>query len=181
MEEVELDQEVTPMPAQPPKKRSRQAAKVPATRAGVAKRRAAPRPQRSPIFGMEPGQLRDLLAEQPELVEAGLAIYCDESGREVGVRFPTEIGEIDVLATDGDGSLVVVMVSEPENDRDHVAELLHRIGWTTKHLVQKDEEVRGILLAERIDERTSYAAAAVRDTIDIKLYRIALTFEDAEL
>jgi len=185
VEEVELDQEVSPM-SDPVSARRRAAAKAQTARSGQPRRRpapqrsAAPAPtEQGPVFGLEPGQLRDLLAEQPELVESGLSLYA-EDGRD-GVGFPTDVGEIDVLATDADDVLVVIMVSDPEADTDHVAELLHRVGWATKHLADKDQEVRGILLSERVDERTTYAAAAVRDTIDVKVYRVALTFDDAEL
>jgi len=131
---------------------------------------------------MGPAGLRALLADQPELLEPGLRVYRDESGAAAGVAFGTGVGEIDLLATDGRGNLVAVMVAEKgRGEEDLVAEVLQRIGWLRRHLCDGRQQVRAIVLVEEPPASLPYAAAAVADTVLFKTYRVALVFEDVEL
>ena len=131
---------------------------------------------------MGPAGLRALLADQPELLEPGLRVYRDESGAAAGVGFGTGVGEIDLLATDGRGNLVAVMVAEKgRGEEDLVAEVLQRIGWLRKHLCDGRQQVRAIVLVEEPPASLPYAAAAVADTVLFKTYRVALVFEDVEI
>lgn len=126
-------------------------------------------------------ELRALLAEEPELLEAGLAIYSDDAGQPVGVEYPTDVGPIDVLARDADGGLVLVLLAEAEAGEALVAEVLKRVGWVRKHLGKGRESVRAIVLLEPGGEDLSYAAAAVAGTVAFKHWRLALSFEDVEV
>ncbi|TFG95450.1 MAG: hypothetical protein E4H11_05035 [Myxococcales bacterium] len=126
--------------------------------------------------------LRSLLADQPELLEPGLRVYRDEAGTPVGVDFTTGVGAIDLLATDGRGNLVAVVVSEKGRaEEDLVAEVLQRIGWLRKHLCEARQQVRAIVLVEDPPASLPYAAAAVADTVAFKTFRVALVFEDVEI
>jgi hypothetical protein len=122
--------------------------------------------------------VRQMLAGRPELLEAGLRVHADAQGKSVGVDFSTEVGEIDLLARDGAGSYVVVMVAEHGQGEECIAELLQRIGWVRKHLASGSERVRGMVLLEQAPDSLSYAAAAVADTVAFKTYRMSLCFED---
>ena len=134
---------------------------------------------RTPI-ALQPSDMRSLLADQPDLLEEDLCIYTDEKGKTVGVDFGTDVGDIDLLAEDGDESLVVVMVAEASAGHALVGEVLQRIGWVRKH-VANGMLVRGIVLLDRVPEDLSYAAAAVADTVSFRTYRIALKFDEVEL
>jgi hypothetical protein len=131
---------------------------------------------------MGPASLRALLADQPELLEPGLRVYRDEAGTAAGVGFGTGVGEIDLLATDGRGNLVAVMVAEKgRGEEDLVAEVLQRIGWLRRHLCDGRQQVRAIVLVEEPPASLPYAAAAVADTVLFKTFRVALVFEDVEI
>ena len=126
--------------------------------------------------------LRSMLVEQPELLEPGLRVYRDESGALVGVDYATGVGPIDLLATDGRGNLVAVVISEKgRGEEDLVAEVLQRIGWLRKHLCDGRQQVRAIVLVEEPPASLPYAAAAVADTVSFKTFRVALVFEDVEI
>jgi hypothetical protein len=126
--------------------------------------------------------LRALLADQPELLEPGLRVYRDEAGAAAGVAYGTGVGEIDLLATDGRGNLVAVMVAEKgRGEEELVAEVLQRIGWLRKHLCDGRQQVRAIVLVEEPPASLPYAAAAVADTVIFKTFRVALVFEDVEI
>jgi hypothetical protein len=131
---------------------------------------------------MGPASLRSMLADQPELLEPGLRVYRDEGGAPVGVDYATGVGAIDLLATDGRGNLVAVVVSEKGRaEEELVAEVLQRIGWLRKHLCDARQQVRAIVLVEEPPASLPYAAAAVADTVCFKTFRVALVFEDVEI
>jgi hypothetical protein len=134
-----------------------------------------------PLVATDSSGLRALLAEQPETLEPGLEIFCSDDGTPVGADYSTGVGDIDLLARDAEGGLVVVMISERDQGDELVAEVLQRVGWVRKHLGEKNQQVRGIVLCESAPENLSYAAAAVAGTVAFKTYRVALTFEDLEI
>jgi hypothetical protein len=135
----------------------------------------------SAFVQLDAGQLRHLIAERPELLEAGLYVHEDEKGRQVGVRFETEVGEIDVLARGAEDEWVVVMIAADGAGPELVPDVLHRLGFVRKHLADSDEAVRGIVLVDQLDDDLGYAATAVSDTVAFKTWRVALTFEPLEL
>ena len=156
-------------------------APVPAPRAegkrkAEAKGRApqAPRPSRpKPLsFTLDPAEVRTLVAATPALIEPGLRAYQD------GGSVPTAVGEIDLLALDDAGGLVVVMVAEGEPGKEVVLELLERIGFVRTQVAESGQEVRGLLLAERLSDPTRYTIAALGGTVAVKSWRVALTFDD---
>jgi len=166
--ELELD-EVTPTSAPP------------AAHPHAAHPAASPA-SRPPAGAMGPAGLRALLAERPELLEPGLRVYRDESGAPAGVDYATGVGTIDLLASDGRGHLVAVLVSEKaRGEEDLVADALQRLGWLRKHLCKPGQPARALVLVEEPPAGLSYAAAAVADTVAFKTYRIALIFEDVDL
>jgi hypothetical protein len=128
----------------------------------------------------DPDGLRGMLAEQPELLEPGLSVYASEKGTPQGVGYTSAVGEIDLLAWDAQGGLVVVMVAGCEDGADLISGMLQRIGWVSKHLSGKAQRVRGIVLLEEVHESIAYAAAAVGDTLSFKTWQVALTFDDVE-
>ncbi len=128
-----------------------------------------------------PLELRELLAQRPESLDAGLSVHTDERGVPSGVGFSTAVGEIDLLARDGSGAYVVILVADHEGAEELVAAVLQRMGWVRKHLAKGTGSVRGIVLVDREPDSLSYAAAAVADTVAFMTYRLALTFEPVEL
>ncbi len=133
------------------------------------------------MFTLRTDDIRKLVARQPDLVEPGLSAHQDAEGQDIGSRYETEVGEIDLLARDDAGAWVAVLVGEVEQGKDLVSEALQRVGWVRKHLAQEGQEVRGVVLLEALPEDLGYAASAVADTISFKTWRVELAFDDAEL
>lgn len=171
-------------------KASRASAKAPKKSGGHRRkggdRRKAPDP--TPVENSEPQQgfalppqgIVGLLARQPSLLEPGLEVYS-EDGQVSGVGYSTEVGEIDLLARDDAGGWVVIQLAEPGCGKEIVGDLLERIGWVRRHLGASGGEVRGIVLLDSLPDDLGYAAAAVADTIEFKLYQLELTFESVIL
>lgn len=132
-------------------------------------------------FALDSAGLRGLLSEQPGALEKGLRVYR-EDGKAVGAGYKSPVGEIDLLATDKAGDIVVVTVMEKNQGEELVAEVLKRLGWARKHLAEAEgKRVRGIVLCGNPPENLSYTAAAVADTVSFKTYRLALSFDDVEI
>lgn len=133
-----------------------------------------PEPERAP--GLRPQDVVALLVEQPSVIEPGLEIYS-ENGETIGVGYATAVGEIDLLARDDSGGWVVILVVGTDGGKELVGDLLQRIGWVRRHLGSSGEEVRGLVLLDSLPDDLGYAAAAVADTVEFKLYQLQLTFE----
>lgn len=173
LEDAADDEPPTPAPR-------RKAKKSPPAKKPAAK--PAPEPEPAPMVATDAEGLRGILAEDPEMLEAGLSIYCDGEGTPLGAGYASGVGDIDLLARSDDGELVVVMISgEDDEGETLVADVLQRIGWVRKHVATDQERVRGIVLCEQPPESLSYTAAAVADTVRFKTFRIALTFADLEI
>jgi hypothetical protein len=149
-------------------------------RKGDRREPSAPAPVHEPEveegIGTRAPDVVALIVEQPSLIEPGLEIYS-EDGETTGVGYGTAVGEIDLLARDDAGAWVVILVAEPNPGKDLVSDLLQRIGWVRRHLGSSGEEVRGIVLLDSLPDDLGYAAAAVADTVEFKLYQLQLTFE----
>lgn len=170
-EEIDLDEIATPV-EEPPRKSRPKAAAAP----------KAPRPSDSGSgFGgaPKPDELRPMLADNLQRLEPGLAVF-KQNGKAVGENFETDLGSIDLLATDDGGGLVVIQIAESDS-KDIVTEMLGRVGWVRKHVCKTGQEARGIVIAESMPEGAEYTAAAVADTINFKTYQISLSFSDIDV
>lgn len=125
-------------------------------------------------------EIRAMIAEGPQLIEDGLQIYTEDDEPK-GVGYGTPVGEIDLLARDGGGAWVVVLIPEMGHEKELVSDLLELMGWVRKHLCEVGQDVRAIALLDPAMEDLGYAAAAVADTVEFMRYQLALTFEPLEI
>jgi hypothetical protein len=168
---VELNDLTDEIPAVEPREKTKPRAKPAASRKAPAAR---------PLMASDAASLRRLLAQDPTALEPDLEVYCDDEGTPLGAGYTSGVGEIDLLATNAAGELVVVLISREQEGEELVAEVLQRIGWVRKHVSGGKRRVRGIVLCEQVPESLSYSATAVADTVQFKTYRVALSFEDLE-
>jgi hypothetical protein len=139
------------------------------------------RPVRAPVSVVIPvdgEQVRHLIVERPEVLEADLSVHVDEEGVEVGAGFETEVGEIDLLARSAEGNWVVAMVAtSPAEQETIIAGMIQRIGWVRKHLSDGQQEVRGVVLTGTMSDELVYAATALKDSVSFLGWRLSLGFE----
>jgi hypothetical protein len=136
----------------------------------------APAPK-LPALTLDPAEVRALIAANPGWIERGLRVY-EDGRRPVGAGFATPVGTIDLLAQDDAAGLVVTMVAEGEPDKEIVLELLERIGYVRTQIAAEGQEVRGLLLVERLPDPVRYAIAALGDTVSVKAWRVGLSFDE---
>ena len=174
---VEEEPKVAETKVEQTKKQSR----LTARKTSPAKKPARKPSSAEPNFELSPDGIRNLLIAHPELIEEGLCVHTDGDGTASGARFETSVGGIDLLARDDAAGWVVVVVAESGQGKELVGDLLQLIGWVRKHLSAEGQEVRGIVLVDSVPEDLGYAAAAVSDTVEFKLYRVGLTLEKIDV
>jgi Endonuclease NucS C-terminal domain len=104
-------------------------------------------------------QLRDFIASNMNAIDVGgrrLRLYIDPTGRE-GIEYPTEVGPIDILATDESGSFFVFELKRASSPDRAVGQLARYMGWV-KHTIGKDRAVSGVIVAKNITEKLKLAA-----------------------
>ena len=122
----------------------------------------------SGLFYMEQ-QLEDFIIENWEGTEFGKKydlIY--EDGDLKSQQYRTDIGRIDILAKDNQ-SYVVIELKRNQTSDDTVGQITRYMGWIEEKL--GDENVKGIIVAGKYDEKLYYAQKRLKD-IEVFLYEV---------
>jgi len=124
------------------------------------------------LFPIE-ANLRDFLIRNLHTVkDTKLNLYVDENGRD-GKEYPTDVGPIDILTTDEEGNFIVFELKLSRGADKALGQLLRYMGWIKKNLA-KGKKVKGIIVANKMDEKIKYA---VMVTTDITLCEYEMKFE----
>jgi len=115
--------------------------------------------------------LRNYLAKNLASLEEGLRLY-DEEGI-TGIEFPVGGRYIDILATDYSGGLVVIELKVSRGYDRVVGQLMRYVAWIKKNLAEKDQRVRGIIVAREISEDLILACSLVPD-VELFEYQLSL-------
>jgi len=116
-------------------------------------------------------QVREVLFNNLGLIGKNLRIYQDGSGRQ-GFEYPTEVGIIDILATDAHHRLTVMEFAEEVNP-EVLSKVLAYMGWVRKHLAQ-GKEVKGMIFTNHIDERM---LLSVSEVPGVEVYQLKMSVE----
>jgi len=112
-------------------------------------------------FALE-SHLRDYLAQNlTSIADFGspLTLYTSEDERD-GVEFQTDVGPIDILATDASGNFYVFELKLGRGPDAALGQILRYMGWVNQHL-SKGRKVFGVILAADISRKLRYAATQV--------------------
>ncbi|MCX6622377.1 MAG: endonuclease NucS [Acidobacteria bacterium] len=100
--------------------------------------------------------LETMLANRPDWLESGLAVFQRQS------RIP--VGIIDLLCIDRNRNYVVVEIKRPAADyREVVGQITTYMGWVRKHIATKGQSVRGIIVVGKQNERLEYSLESIPD------------------
>ena len=118
--------------------------------------------------------LRDFIVKNLDSIRLNgkrLQLYSDPQGRD-GVEYPTDVGPIDVLATDEDNNLVVFELKVSKGADRTIGQILRYMGWVKKHLAS-NRGVKGAIVAHAISEQLKYAVSV---TPGISLFEYQISF-----
>ncbi len=134
--------------------------------------------EESKVFSFEfEEDLKHHLVDNLADIEEGLSLYKDDKGN--GVEYFTDIGRIDILATDDKSNLVIIEIKAGLATERVCGQLQKYMGWVQRHLA-KGKGVRGIIIAREIAESLKYAAS-ISNFIKIKEYEVNFSFRDISL
>lgn len=106
-----------------------------------------------------------------------LHMYIDEEGT-TGQQFTTDVGIMDILATDKNGNYVVIELKRAESGYKVVGQVLNYMGWVQDKLLQDNQKVRGMIIVGRADKTLRAALRPVNDKIMLREYRIQMSLEE---
>ncbi|MCD6368757.1 MAG: DUF91 domain-containing protein [Thermoproteales archaeon] len=113
--------------------------------------------------------LEEYLARNIECLEAGLKLKARQKD--------LPAGRVDILAEDREGRLVAIELKAGEAHESSLTQLLAYISCLKE--IERDREVRGILIANKFTNRVRYATRLI-PYIKLKRYRVKFEFEDVE-
>lgn len=121
--------------------------------------------------------LRDFRRLFPNWKIYGASTDQDEtSGAPVGVQFRTAAGKIDFLCLDEDDNFVVVVLQQRLESEQVITQVDRYIAWVEAKLCRAGQDVRGLIIAAKIDRRLS-AAIARRPSIDYWAFHWQVQFD----
>lgn len=114
--------------------------------------------------------LQNFLARNLHLIEPQLRLFEEEGIN--GIEFPAGGRFIDILALDYQGNYVVIELKVSKGYDRVVGQLLRYMAWIAENLADKDQQVRGIIIARNISEDLRLACSRVDE---VKLFEYALS------
>jgi len=106
-----------------------------------------------------------------------LQLYDDPDNE--AKEYPTAVGRIDILAKDRNDKSIVVIEVKRNPSSSAVGQILKYVGWIRENLA-KEKQVKGIILADKIDEELVYAVKATNN-ITILQYKINIEIEEIKI
>jgi len=122
-------------------------------------------------------QLEDYLVENWDTTSlaSSLDILTDDEGDISGQQYRTEVGPIDILCKNKDGSgYTVVELKRGQTGDDTVGQVARYMGWVKKKLAKNGQMVRGLIICRDADEKLMTALEVVPN-VDVFTYEVRFT------
>lgn len=125
--------------------------------------------------------LRDfILRNLPSITIDGetLRLFVDDDGKE-GREYSTEVGRIDILAVDDNENFIVFELKLTKGIDNALGQLLRYMGWVKSKLAH-GKSVKGVIVADSIDEKLKYATSMVSD-VSLFIYQVNFSLQKDSL
>jgi len=122
--------------------------------------------------------LEDFIVSNFDTIFKGeLKIYEDTEENE-GQQYATDIGPIDILATEPRSKTFIVIELKKGRPSDQVVgQTLRYMGWIKMNLCTNGQAVKGLIICHDPDPRLSYALEMAKD-IDVRYYSVSFKLHD---
>ncbi len=114
--------------------------------------------------------LQNFLAKNLNIIENGFTLYREEGIS--GLEFPVGNRAIDILAVDKNKDYIVIELKVSRGYDRVVGQILRYMAWIRKNLAEKNQKVRGIIIAREITEDLILACS---ETQNIELFEYSLS------
>lgn len=124
--------------------------------------------------------LREFIVENLDTINiAGkaLKLYEGEDGT-IGMGLNTDVGVIDVLATDEEEHFVVFHLRMNMANESTLGQMLKYMGWV-KDKLAGDKKVLGIIVSREFDKNLKYAVTQV-ENVNLFQYKMEFSMEPAD-
>jgi restriction system protein len=124
------------------------------------------------VFGLEKHLEEFLVANWNQLDLAKKYKIYEEDGELVGQQYETDTGKIDILAESKDGKeLLVIELKKDEASDSAVGQILRYMGYIKEQIAEKDQVVRGLIIAFDDNIKVKRALTMVQN-IDFCTYKV---------
>jgi hypothetical protein len=133
-----------------------------------------PPPDSEQRFGLEQ-HLQDFLFENWDKTELGKEweLYAEDGDAESAYEYPTDVGEIDLLAKHRrESRWLVVELKRGQTSDATVGQILRYIAWVRQHLAKPKQQVEGLIIAQSVDEKLRYAVSELPH-VKVMEYRVS--------
>ncbi|MSU73556.1 DUF1016 family protein [Candidatus Kaiserbacteria bacterium] len=121
-------------------------------------------------------ELENFLIKNWENTTLGRDLSLIDEDDKFSQQYPTDIGRIDILATDKKtGQYVVIELKKDKTSDDVAGQIARYMGWVQKNKAN-GAVVRGIIIASESDAKLTYALTQMPNT-EILLYKVDFTLE----
>ena len=116
--------------------------------------------------------LREYISNHLEIVESDLNLYEDENGN-LGVEYPANKWNIDILAVDSKGNLIVIELKKSRCADKVFGQLARYMGWVKEKIAKHGQTVRGIIIGGTISDELKYASSLI-DSVQLMEYNMSV-------
>ena len=107
-----------------------------------------------------------------------LQVYEDAEGAD-GQQYTTDIGPIDILATEPEsGSFMVIELKKGRPSDQVIGQILRYMGWVKKNLCNDGQGVKGLVICRDPDSKLTYALE-MTNNIDVRYYSVRFELKEA--
>ena len=132
------------------------------------------------LFALE-AHLEEFIEHNWAKVSWGVQLELYHEGEQTGRQYPAGIWTIDFLALDQKtNDLVVIELKRNQTSDATVGQVLRYINWVKKNLAAPNQKVRGIIVANEIDDALRYAAIGL-DNVSVKTYKVTFSLQAVEI
>jgi restriction system protein len=111
-----------------------------------------------------------------------LQMYEDAAGadgRADGQQYTTDIGPIDILATEPEsGSFMVIELKKGRPSDQVIGQILRYMGWVKRKLCKDGQGVKGLVICRDPDPKLSYALE-MTNNIDVRYYSVRFELKES--
>ena len=122
-------------------------------------------------FALE-SHLEEFIYQNWENIDWDSSLEVYQTDEIDGRQYPAGTWSIDFLAQDKENNdMVVIELKRGKTSDATVGQILRYINWVKKNLAEEGQNVRGIIIANSVDEALKYAVMGNSD-IDVKTYKV---------